>query len=267
MHASGDGDRQHMTLKQSIASSVAATVFLVFASASVHAQQPTLSASVNGTLVSVQWTPVPGAQQYDVEVTGTLSGALTVGAQPTAYTLNAPPGTFTLRVRARAGNLQGPFSNAVTVTVGSAAPGPSPTPVPPPTGNRTPDPPPGTVLPLPAYGPSVVQALAAQFPGALRNSCGNHEWLLRLVYQLRQIDTRWGLNWKRGNIGDMSEDVVTYHFGPGPDENSTNVYIIDVIGGHCGGNPGPNWQDQTRATRDAGTIGRWTLRPLLPYIQ
>ena len=248
---------------------VIAAAFVLLASAVASAQQPTLAASVNGTFVTVQWTPVAGAQAYDVEVSGTLTGGTTIGAHPTSHVVNAPPGTYTLRIRARAGEIVGPYSNAVTVTVGGAPPppGPSPTPVPPPpTGNRTPDPPPGTILPLPAYGPSVVEAMAAAFPGALRNSCGNHEWLLRLVYQLRQIDTRWGFNWKRGRIGDLSEDVVNYNFGPGPDENTTNVYIIDVIAGHCGGNPGPNWTDQTEATRRGGTVGRWTLAPLLPYL-
>jgi hypothetical protein len=254
-----------MTLPFSVTRGVLAAALVLLSSATALAQQPTLAANVYGSLVTVQWTSIPGALAYDVEVSGSLTGGMTVAAQPTSYTLNAPPGTYTLRIRARAGGIVGPFSNVVTITVGGAAPAPGPS-VPPPTGNRTPDPPPGSILPLPGYGAGIVAQMAAAFPGALRNSCGNHEWLLRLVYQLRQIDTRWGLNWKRGRVGDMSEDVVTYNFGPGPDENTTNVYIIDVIGGHCGGNPGPNWQDQTRATRDAGTIGRWTLLPLLPYL-
>jgi hypothetical protein len=254
-----------MTLNSSVARGVIAVACVVVTSATASAQQPSLAASVSGTYVTVQWTPVAGAQGYDVQVSGTLSGGVTVGPAPTSYVVNAPPGTYTLQVRARAGNLVGPFSNAVTVTVGGAA-APAPVPVPPPTGNRTPDPPPGTILPLPAYGPSVVEAMAAQFPGALRNSCGNNEFLLRLVHQLRQIDTRWGFNWKRGNIGDLSQDVVTYNFGPGPDENTTNVYIIDVISAHCGGNPGPNWNDVTDDTQRGGTIGRWTLAPLIPYL-
>jgi hypothetical protein len=254
-----------MNLKCLITRSVFAMALLLCSSTYALAQQPTLAANVNGSLVTVQWTPIPGALAYDFEVTGSLSGGLTVAAQPTTYTLNAPPGTYTLRVRGRAGAVVGPFSNAVTITVG-AAPPPGPSPVPPPTGNRTPDPPPGTRLPLPAYGPSVVAQMAAAFPGALRNSCGNHEWLLRLVFQLRQIDTRWGFNWKRGRVGDLSEDVVNYHFGAGPDENSTDVYVVDVIGGHCGSNPVPTWIDQTEATRRAGTIGRWTLVPLLPFL-
>jgi hypothetical protein len=255
-----------MTLHHSIARSALALAFLLGAGTSVFAQQPTLAASVNGTLVTIQWSPIPGALAYDAEVTGSLTGGITVGSHTTSYMVSAPPGTYTIRVRARAGDLVGPFSNVVTITVGGPA-APAPSPVPPPTGNRTPNPAPGTILPLPSYGPSVVNALAAAFPGALRNSCGNNEFLLRLVYQLRQMDTRWGFNWKRGNIGDLSQDVVTYNFGSGPDENTTEVYIIDVIFGHCGGNPGPNWADVTGATREAGTIGRWTLAPLIPYLQ
>ena len=256
-----------MNLHYSFARSVIVIALFLVSSSTVFAQQPTLAASVNGSLVTIEWTPIPGAQAYDVEVTGSLAGGLTLAAQPTAYTVNAPAGTYTLRVRGRAGNIIGPFSNSVTVTVGGAAPAPAPGPAPAPTGNRTPDPAPGTILPLPGYGPSVVQQLAAAFPGALRNSCGNNEWLLRLVYQLRQIDTRWGFNWKRGRIGDLSQDVVTYNFGAGADENTTDVYIIDVIAGHCGGNPGPNWHDVTEDTRRGGTIGRWTLTPLIPYLQ
>jgi hypothetical protein len=245
----------------------AAFTIAIALSASVYAeaQQPTVTGSVNGTLVTIEWTPVAGALAYDVEVSGSVTGGTTVGASPTAYSVNAPAGTYTLRIRARAGGIVGPFSNPVTFSVGGpAAPTPGPSPVP--SGNRTPDPPPGTILPLPGYGPTVVGQMAAAFPGALANSCGNNEWLLRLVYQLRQIDTRWGLNWKRGNVGDLSQDVVTYHFGAGPDENSTDVYIIDVIFGHCGGRPGPNWGDVTAETRHQGTIGRWTILPLLPYL-
>jgi hypothetical protein len=53
---------------------------------------------------------------------------------------------------------------------------------------------------------------------------------------------------------------VTYHHGPGPDQGSTAVYIIDVIGGHCGSNPQPTWIDVTEATYNGGTIGRWISR-------
>ena len=82
----------------------------------------------------------------------------------------------------------------------------------------------------------------------------------RVVDRLRQFDTRWGYNWKRGNVGDPSLDVVDYHYGPGADEGSTQVYIIDIVGGHCGASPGAAWIDVTGATISAGAIGRWTGR-------
>ncbi|MEW6319910.1 MAG: hypothetical protein AB1635_02355 [Acidobacteriota bacterium] len=144
------------------------------------------------------------------------------------------------------------------------SPTPSPTPIPPTApGTRTPDPPPGQRLPLPNMS-HVVQQVAAQYPAALRNSCQDHggtwEFMDRLVDTLRTYDTRWGYNWKRGNVGDPSLDVVAYHFGSGPDEGSIDVYIIDVIGGHCGPSPAPSWNDVTEATRLGGSIGRWTGR-------
>lgn len=127
--------------------------------------------------------------------------------------------------------------------------------------NRTPDPLPGEVLPLPDLS-WVVDDVAYERPDLLANSCqdygGTWEFLDLVVDRLREHDTRWGYNWKRGVVGDPSQDVVDYHYGAGPDEGSTEVYILDVIGGHCGPNPQPAWTDVTQATLDGGTIGTWT---------
>jgi hypothetical protein len=132
------------------------------------------------------------------------------------------------------------------------------------TGQRTPNPGAGQRLPLPGYGAGVVNDIAAQHPNALRNSCQEHggswEFMDRLVDRLRTMDTRWGYNGKRGNTSDPSMDIVDYNYGSQPDEGTTEVYIIDIMVGHCGSNPGPAWIDQTEATRNAGTIGRWTSR-------
>ncbi len=81
-----------------------------------------------------------------------------------------------------------------------------------------------------------------------------------VVDTLRTYDTRWAYNGKRGNANDPSMDVVTYHHGAGPSQNSTQVYIIDVIGGHCGATPSPAWNDVTDITFNSGTIGRWISR-------
>lgn len=113
------------------------------------------------------------------------------------------------------------------------------------------------------YG--VIAQLAAERRDLLVSSCtetgGNNRFMFEAVRRVRAAtgSNRWGLNIKRGNQG-LSQDIVTYFYGPeGTEmENDVRVYIFDIIGGHCGGNPGPNWEDVTDKTRAAGTIGRWT---------
>lgn len=156
----------------------------------------------------------------------------------------------------------------LSFTTASAPPPPAPSPTSPTVplgpGGRTPNPPPGQRLPLPSYGASVVQSVAAAYPAALRNSCQDHggswEFMDRVVDTLRTYDTRWGYNCKRGNCGDPSHDVVDYNWGSQRDEGTTEVYIIDVISGHCGSAPVPAWIDVTNITFNSGTVGRWTGR-------
>lgn len=134
---------------------------------------------------------------------------------------------------------------------------------------RTPDPTGSNILPLPAYGKQVVDSVAAAFPLLLKNSCQDHaggtwEFMDWCVDTLRTHDLRWAYNGKRGNQADPSKDAITYHRGAGPElvagVGSTAVYIIDIIGGHCGPSPVPSWNDVTQVTLDAGTIGRWVTR-------
>ena len=130
-------------------------------------------------------------------------------------------------------------------------------------GGRTPDPQ-GGRLPLPGYGAGVVSAVARANPGLLANSCQSHggswQFMDLVVDTLRTYDTRWGYNGKRGNVNDPSHDAIAYHHSAGASNNSTQVYIIDVIGGHCGPSPGPSWNDVTDITYSSGTIGRWATR-------
>lgn len=108
---------------------------------------------------------------------------------------------------------------------------------------------------------------AREHPGDLANACpeegGSWTFLDRVVERLRAIDGRWGYNCKRGDCRQVSVDVVDYYRGRGDSrsdaQHSTDVAIIDVISRVCGpgANPRAAWTDQTRATADAGTIGRW----------
>lgn len=106
-----------------------------------------------------------------------------------------------------------------------------------------------------------VEALAREMPTALTHSCqsagGSWAFMDALVGRLQSKDSRWGYNAKRGNVTDPSHDAIAYHFGADAREGSPNVYIVDVIGGHCGDRPTAAWIDQTQATKDAGTIGRY----------
>jgi hypothetical protein len=118
------------------------------------------------------------------------------------------------------------------------------------------------------YG--VVAAVAAARPFDLLNSCtehgGTNTFMFEVVAELRRRfnTNRWGLNWKRGNRGDLSQDIVNYYAGPEgtPMRDSTNVRIYDIIGGHCGGRPSPFWVDQTGPTRAAGAVGRYSVDPM-----
>jgi len=165
---------------------------------------------------------------------------------------------YTWQVRAELGDYVGPWSTTARfrtrMRLGPLARG---------VGPRTPDPAPGTRLPLPNMS-HIVREVAAEHPDFLRNSCQEHggswDFMDAVVDRLRQFDSRWGYNWKRGNVGDPSLDVVDYHHGAGPDEGSTEVYIIDVIGGHCGDSPVPVWNDVTAITYESNTVGRWTSR-------
>ncbi|HUE87157.1 MAG TPA: hypothetical protein VMO26_13865 [Vicinamibacterales bacterium] len=217
--------------------------------------------------------------RFEVGTSDTAPPAVVVTATPggngtTTITLGDLPFDRTLywRVWATNGVVDSPYSGIVSFRT-PAAPAPPPAPPPPPgggggglpggSGGRTPDPPPGQRLPLPHMA-HVVQQVAAARPDLLRNSCQEHggSWGFMdvLVDTLRTYDTRWGYNWKRGNVGDPSHDVVDYHWGAGPSEGSTQVYIIDVITGHCGSNPGAGWGDVTDVTYSNGGVGRWTGR-------
>ena len=113
---------------------------------------------------------------------------------------------------------------------------------------------------------AIVRQVANAFPSAMRNSCQEHggswEFMDRTIDALRAKDGRYGYNAKRGNMNDPSQDVASYYYGP-PIESvhgRVEVYIFDLIAGHCGASPSPFWGDVTDITASSGTIGR-TMYP------
>ena len=80
---------------------------------------------------------------------------------------------------------------------------------------------------------------------------------------LRATDPKWGMNWKRGNIGDFSTDVLAY---PNPSgafgvTHTGNVELYDVIAGAEGPSPSAAWSDVTQVTIDAGVSAGWVSPP------
>lgn len=116
--------------------------------------------------------------------------------------------------------------------------------------NRTPDPQAGQRIPLPDVRAFTQQAANAR-PDLIAQSCPggikyrNNPWLDYMVDQLRTLDTRWGYNGKptrtaADNDGQpviAAGDEVAFHYGAGPDQNSPDVYLVDLLEGHCGTSP------------------------------
>lgn len=225
---------------------------------------PAITANVQGGTVTLNWPAAAGATGYQVQWSRFSGGTELVEnvASNSHSKYVGIVGTFYARivVLTPCGNATSAEVPFTIVTL--SGPGP-----------RTPNPAPGQMLPLPSYGQNIVIQMAQQYRGDLLNSCrdtgGNNNFMFRVVQALRQRDTRWGLNYKRGQKGDLSQDIVTYNGTANPDEGESHVYLIDIISGHCGSNPDWNWGDVSQVTwanRGQSYCGTewcayWTLEP------
>lgn len=225
---------------------------------------PTLTTTAWGPYLTASWSPVPGAAAFHLYANGpNFNGlAATIAGNQSSFShFGLPTGTWAFGVQAQfsCGRLGG-LGVSNLIADGAAL---KLTP-------RAADPSPGTALPAPAYLSSVVNQIAAAYPFDLQNSCrehgGNNQWLFKLVRALRERDKRWGLNWKRANRGDMSQDVITYNWGDEGDEGTYKLRAWDVIGNHCGrGGAGAQASEITSPAPPALSFGAlWTL---IPYIQ
>lgn len=225
------------------------------------APAPTLTNTTFSGLLRFTWTAIPGVVGYiaDASVNGVLTYPnVPFPASQTSYANILPLATYGISMRGQFScGSQGTPGTITIVHNGAPPPGP-----------RTPDPAPGQRLPQPSYGQSVVNAVAAERPDLLRNSCvdtgGNNRFMFEVTRRLRAIDNRWGNNIKRCGQG-LSQDIVTYNNSSLPDEGATttaqgiNVYMYDIIGGHCGPSPSPNWASVHDVTAQT-SCGMWTLQ-------
>jgi hypothetical protein len=157
---------------------------------------------------------------------------------------------YVWRVRAELDDGAGPWSEMFAFTTVRPGGTTSTTPGPTSTGPRPADPPPGQILPLPD-----MRGTLERFSDA-SDSCPrglkyvNNPWQDRVVDAFRQIDSRWGYNGKptrsasdnNGVPVTAAGDEVAYHYGGGPDQGSSEVYLVDILIGHCGGSPSISWR-------------------------
>jgi len=248
----------------------------VFTTGAVPGVPIPLEATVHAdNSVLLRWLPPAGGSSvthYAIEAqyedNRGLRTFLTDIPADTTSLLTSPvtAGGYYWRVRAYSGTTPGAVYGTAGFYVG-VRPNPGP-------GPRAPNPAPGHRLPIPSYATRIVSDVAAANPADVLLSCveaaryrgipqGTNQFMFKVLHELRKYDSRWTLNWKRGNVGDLSQDIINYNFGSLPDEGTTDVYIIDIIAGHCGPRPGWTFIDQTEATARGGAIGRGTLVPYL----
>lgn len=98
---------------------------------------------------------------------------------------------------------------------------------------------------------SIVEQLASQYPQEWReahtNGPNTEAFIRRLAWVLHSaVDPRFGLNGKRGDPNDISDDALCFdgesQLGDyDPTRGNAPVTVLDVIGGAGGPNPTPQW--------------------------
>ena len=206
----------------------------------LKASAPSLIDPVGGARVSnlrptLSWTASTGtyasiAPSYDVEVYSGSTLVYSASVNGTSHQVGADANfdqIYSWRVRARQDGAVGSWSASATFQAPQAGAGVN-------TGFRAPDPAPGTRLPLPNEF-ALVQDESRRNANDWANSCQERQgergwvWLDKLIDRLRTRDLRWGYNGKRGNLNDLSLDIIDYHYGAGESLGSTQVYIVDVM--------------------------------------
>jgi hypothetical protein len=259
----------------------------VRAGCSVPGAPTNFTVITRGTLGFLMWNPGPGGGPTTYIVRAAFqpndpNPPIQIPLGTPYFSLAIPAGTFYVSIAAANACGTSGASNEVVITSPSTTPA------------RTPDPPAGQRLPQPFVRDVVFQfAAQARNNGFLNpqtacpNRAGNfatqyqlearktqrNAYIDFIVSNLRTIDQRFGFNAKptRSVVPSIiAGDEIAYHYGSDPAEGSPNVYIVDVLGGHCTGvgvvggiDSGPD-----RHTPDYRVFydefGRWTLAGLTP---
>lgn len=230
-------------------------------------------ALVRGTLGLLQWNTGSGGQPTTYTL---LADYVPNSANPpiripigntTGVLFDIPPGVYyTSIVASNACGVSG-RSNEITVT----SPGSTPVTTPnPPAGERVARPEiqalvaslaqqaaalgylvPDVACPLrPGYASTDIEARKTQL----------NAYINFMVTSLRTIDHRFGFNAKptRANA-IIAGDEIAYHYGSDAPEGSPNVYLWDVLGGHCTGVlPGDTARPVPVYRPFTDEFGRWT---------
>lgn len=235
-----------------------------------------LTAIVRGTASWMMWNAGSGGRptSYILQASTTSganynAGLLGQAAFGTpAFNVGLPAGTYYLRASATNACGASGFSNEISVTAGVNTPA------------RTPNPAPGERLPQPDVRASVLQfaqqaanlgylvpdvacpTRAGTFSDPIEaRKVQPNAYINYVVDNLRAIDQRFGYNAKptRAYVqAIIAGDEMAYHYGSDAASGSPNIYIVDVLGGHCTGILGgiPREAPDYRPFYDE--FGRWT---------
>jgi len=105
----------------------------------------------------------------------------------------------------------------------------------------------------------VVDAIKAQHPTAWRQahtgSAQTEDFIRLLAAACHAVDPRFGLNGKRGNPADLSDDALNCLDpvdGPGRTPDGRRCWVIDVIGAAGGPSPVAQWAQFTDPLSSSG---------------
>lgn len=222
------------------------------------------TAITRGSSVWLMWNPGSGRAATAYEVIARVGGGIVASLPVTTPYLNVagvPSGTFDVTVRAANSCGTSAESNRVVVTSGVNSPA------------RTTNAASGARLPQPFVRDQVLAAAAdAKAAGLMEGAVSCPErpgytelesrkvnlnpYINFIVDRLRQFDQRFGYNSKPTRAqydAIVAGDEIAYHYGSDAAEGSPNVYLVDVLFGHC------TFRDETAEYRVFyDEFGRWT---------